>query len=448
MPNSKWLIFIPVALLALFAPQPAQASQVGLLVRGYQIDEIPPTKSDVAYPMCGSSIEPFINATWDGQPYQQCGDDLFMLHYTGFIQIPEHDTIEFWIASDDGGTIKIGLEEFGVWQDQGCSATMSGELDIQPGTQTLDAWMYENGGGTCFMLAWNIDNTGWEIVQPEFFTSEPLPAASTTTTEPSTTTTEMPSSTTTTSIYQPSTTEVLQTTTTTPQTTSSIPLPIPQPVAEIVATTSIPATTTTQEPLPETTLTTSPQTTSFIPPATTAMPEPPESVPVAPETTNTVEVPPSTFLLPEAAPDEPLTQAQFVEALSVLAEATTPEEVQAVVEEILKADLSADQAEQLVASTEVLTAITGEQAQQLFEQIEPAQLSESMAAVIADSMNNPDVPTEVKEAFEETLNIFGNDGFSTYVPLGSSVNVAVRRTIIAGTTILVALPSPAPARRT
>ena len=121
--------------------------------------------------------------------------------------------------------------------------------------------------------------------------------------------------------------------------------------------------------------------------------------------------------------------------------------LKAVVEEILQADLSSDQAEQLVASAEVLIAITGEQAQQLFEQVEPAQLSESMAAVISDAMNDPAVPDEVKEAFEETLNIFGNEGFSTYVPLGSTVNVAVRRTIIAGTTILVAMPSPAPVRR-
>ena len=449
MSSSKWLIFLPVAIFALFAPQPAQAIQTGLLVRGYQITEIPPTKSDLAYPMCGSSIEPFINATWDYEQnlFGECGWDSFMLHYTGFIQIPEHQTIEFWVASDDGGTVKIGTDEFGVWQDQGCSATETGLIDIAAGTQTLDAWFYENGGGTCFMLAWNIDNTGWAIVQPEFFTSEPLPAPSTTTTEPSTTTTEMPASTTTTSIYQPSTTAVLQTTTALPQTTSSIPLPIPQPVAEVVATTSEPATTTTLEPLPETTLTTSPQTTSFIPPATTTLPEPSVSVPVEPKPALTVEVPPSTFVLPQAAPDEPLTQEQFVEALSVLSEATTPDEVQAVVKEILKADLSSDQAEQLVASAEVLTAITGDQAQQLFEQIEPTQLSESMASVIADSMNNPDVPTEVREAFEETLNIFGNDGFSTYVPLGSNVNVAVRRTIIAGTTILVALPSPAPARR-
>jgi len=187
--SSRWLIFLPVALYALFAPQPAEASQVGLLVRGYQIDEIPPTKSDVAYPICGSSIEPFINATWDGQPYQQCGDDLFMLHYTGFIQIPEHETIEFFIASDDGGTVQLGEQYgFGSWQDQGCSASLSGELQLEAGTTSIDAWMYENGGGTCFMLAWKIDDRQWEIVSPEFFTSEPLPSETTSVLETTTTT--------------------------------------------------------------------------------------------------------------------------------------------------------------------------------------------------------------------------------------------------------------------
>ena len=444
--HSRWLIFLPVALFALFAPQSAEASQVGLLVRGYQITEIPPTKSDLAYPLCGSSIEPFINATWDYEQnlFGDCGWDLFMLHYTGYLQIPEHDTIEFWIASDDGGTVKIGTEEFGVWQDQGCSATETGLIDIAAGTQPLDAWFYENGGGTCFMLAWNIDNTGWAIVQPEFFTSEPLVPATTstletTTTESSTTTTEMPASTTTTSIYLPSTTAVLQTTSTTPQTTSSvIPQSDPLPVPEVVATTSIPATTTIPEPLPETTLTTSPQATSTTVPATTITVLPPVSVSNAPETTTSTYVPPET--------GEPLTQAQFSEALTALSEAT-PDQVTQIVDTILNSEVTSDQAEQLVAAVEVLSVITGEQAQELFQAIEPAQLSESMAAVISDSMNDPTVPDEVKEAFEETLNIFSNDGFATYVPLGSSVNVAVRRTIIAGTTILVALPSPAPARR-
>jgi hypothetical protein len=460
--HSKWLIFLPVALFALFAPQPAEASQVGLLVRGYQIDQIPPTKSDIAYPLCGSSVEPFINSTWDYEQnlFGDCGWDSFMLHYTGFIQIPEHDTIEFWVASDDGGTVKIGLEEFGVWQDQGCSATETGLIDIDAGTQAVDAWFYENGGGTCFMFAWNIDGRGWEIVQPEFFTNEPLTPSTTstletTTTEPSTTTTEMPASTTTISSSIPpstvatTTTEQPQTTTTIPETTSSVqvtaaPAPAIEPAPP--ATEALPPVT---EPSPPVTEAAPPETvapviTVNLPPETSLAPV--LSLPNAPETINTVETPPATFL-PLIEPDEPLTQEEFVEALSALAD-STPEEVQAVVEQILEADLSSDQAEQLVASAEVLTVITGEQAQELFEEIEPAQLSESMASVISDAMNNPDVPNEVKEAFEDTLNIFGNNGFSTYVPLGSNVNVAVRRTIIAGTTILVALPSPAPARRT
>ncbi len=459
--QSRWLIFLPVALFALFAPQPAEASQVGLLVRGYQIDQIPPTKSDVAYPLCGSSIEPFINATWDYEQnlFGDCGWDSFMLHYTGYLQIPVHDTIEFWIASDDGGTIKIGIEEFGVWQDQGCSATETGLIEIDAGTQAVDAWFYENGGGTCFMFAWNIDGRGWEIVQPEFFTNEPLTPLTTstletTTTEPSTTTTEMPASTTTTSSsISPSTvatttTAQPQTTTTIPETTSSVQVTAPPPPAiEPVpsATEALPPVTEPSPPVTEAAPpeTVAPVTIVNLPPETSLAPV--LSLPNAPETTNTVETPPETFL-PLIEPDEPLTQEEFVEALSALAD-STPEEVQAVVEQILEADLSSAQAEQLVASAEVLTAITGEQAQELFEEIEPAQLSESMASVIADAMNNPDVPNEVKEAFEDTLNIFGNSGFSTYVPLGSNVNVAVRRTIIAGTTILVALPSPAPARR-
>lgn len=442
MPNSKWLIFLPVALFALFAPQPAQASQVGLLVRGYQIDQIPPTKSDIAYPLCGSSVEPFINATWDYEPYEQCGWDSFMLHYTGFIQIPEHQTIEFFIASDDGGTVKIGLEEFGVWQDQGCSATMSGELQLDAGTAALDFWVYENGGGTCAMLAWNIDGRGWEIVQPEFFTSEPLPAPSTTTTEPNTTTTEMPASTTTTSIYLPSTTEVLQTTTALPQITSSIQS-IPQPVAEVVVTTSEPSTTTTQEPTPETTLTTSPQATSTSLPATTIPVLPIVSVPEPLETSTSVDTTTTTFISPE----QPLSDEQFQGVLTALSKAT-PEQITEIVTTILNSELSTEQAEQLVASSEILAAVTPDQAQQLFQQVEETQLSVSMAAVISEALNDPSVPVEVKEAFEDAINIFGNEGFDAYVPVGSAVTVAVRRTIIAGTTILVALPSPAPARRT
>ena len=371
--SSRWLIFLPIALFALFAPQPAEASQVGLLVRGYQIDQIPPTKSDIAYPLCGSSVEPFINATWDGQPYEQCGWDSFMLHYTGFIQIPEHETIEFFIASDDGGTVQIGELGFGVWQDQGCSASLTGAVDIAAGTQPLDAWFYENGGGTCFMLAWKIDDGQWEIVQPEFFTSEPLTPATTSTLETTTTTS------------LPSTTVEPQTTTTMPQTTSSshpvslvpettttaLEVLIPQTTQPVLLIPEPSTSVQTTEPEPiETTSTTVALTSTTIPSdSTVSLPEPSE-------TSTSVEVTPTTFF----SPNEPLTSEQFAEVLTALSDATA-EQISEIVDTILNSEITSEQAEQLVASPEILSAVTPEQAQQLFGQVEETQLSESMASI-------------------------------------------------------------------
>jgi hypothetical protein len=101
--NSRWLIFVPVALFALFA-QPVSAEPTpGLNATYYVIDETPPLQSITEYEECGSELENNINRSYDGEPYEDCTEDLFMVHMTGFIEIPEHTTIEFWLASDDGG---------------------------------------------------------------------------------------------------------------------------------------------------------------------------------------------------------------------------------------------------------------------------------------------------------------------------------------------------------
>jgi hypothetical protein len=471
--GSRWLIFAPVAILALFAPQPAQASQIGLLVRGYSITEIPPTKSDLAYPICGSSVEPFINATWDGQPYEQCGVDSFMLHYTGYLQIPVHDTIEFWIASDDGGTIKIGTEEFGVWEDQGCSATETGLIEMSAGTQAVDAWFYENGGGTCFMFAWNIDGRGWEIVQPEFFTSDPLTPETTVpdttvpieTTAVSTTletTTTIPSTTTSSSTIPYVQTTVLQASTSSSSTTSSTTsttTTTTSPIEEIQQpTTGTTTATTFVEPTPETTVvdTTLPEvTTNATDPSAdtlpfvtvTSPPEPPVSLPEPLETSVPVEPTPTTLLFPDGTePPEELSDEDFDAALEDL-DGALPDQITAIVDTLLESDLSSEQATELITNVQVLTALSSDQATQVFAEIQEAQLSEAAAETIAEALNNSDVPQEVKEAFEDQINIFGNDGFSNYVPIDSNVSVAVRRTIIAGTTVLVAMPPPSARRR-
>ncbi|CAB4204000.1 hypothetical protein UFOVP1387_33 [uncultured Caudovirales phage] len=394
------MIIAPALVLSLWPSSSATAVQTGLAVTGYTIDQIPPVKSDDVYPVCGQGTLDFINATWDytENEFGACGSDLFMLHYTGSLQIPEHQTIEFWVASDDGGTVQIGTHAWGVWQDQGCSATESGQIDISAGTQPVDAWFYENGGGTCFMLAWNIDGAGWSIVPPEAFTSIPM---DTTTTTDQTTTTVLevsttalppttqatPSNTTTTSDQTTSTTTTTTTSTTTTSTTIPTPPPTaapPPPVIEMLP--------PDPEPSPPDTDAAPPDTVS-LPPDTE--PEPPETVPVD---DNNNEVTPEVIAALAVAIDE---------ITSIAPESITPDQITEIVESAAF-DLLSDQ-----------------------------QVAE-IAAVISDA------PDEVKDTFESAVNVFDDPALSAYVPKGSVVSVAVRRAIIAVTAVTMAMSVPMP----
>ena len=181
-----------------------------------------------------------------------------MVHMTGYITIPEHQTIEFMIASDDGGEITIDGNTFGVWWDQGCTWTMSGSLDLNAESVPLELWMYENGGGTCLMLAWKIDDGDWSIVPDEAFTTQ-VAVTSTTTTSTTSTTSSTPTTSTTVeeSTTSSTSTTILSSTTTTTQldtTTSTTSTTTPP------TTTTAPAPSTTQAPYtpPQTTTTSAP----------------------------------------------------------------------------------------------------------------------------------------------------------------------------------------------
>ena len=425
--SSRWLIFAPVAILALFAPTANAQSQPGLQTRYYTITEIPPVKSKHIYTECGSEVENNINRSYDGEPYLECTYDLFMVHMTGAIIIPEHDTIEFWLASDDGGTIKIGTHEWGNWNDQGCSATESGQIDISAGAQPLDLWMYENGGGTCVMLAWNIDNTGWAIVPDEAFLTEASWESTTTST----------TSTTTTSTIAPSTTVpvIEESTTTTPPTTTTLPpdTTVPEPTTTVpeVVDTIPPVVVTT---VPETNTTVSPPDT--LPFVDTTVPDtlPPDTLPDAPETPETLpidvteEIPAelTEALLDAIDSGEPLTEEQFDTAIEALGD-LNEEEAIALIEQLLDTEITADQAEELASNPDVLAVITEEQATEIFETIEVEQLDETQIAELTAAIQN--APLAVQEAFEATIDIFG--GFDDYVPTGSKIPVGERRTLIA-----------------
>jgi hypothetical protein len=413
-------------------------------------------------------VENNINRSYDGEPYLDCTNDLFMVHMTGFIEIPVHDTIEFWLASDDGGIIDIGGNEWGNWGDQGCSAYESGQIDISAGSQPLDLWMYENGGSTCIMLAWNINNEGWSIVPDEAFTTE----TSWDTTTTSTTTT------TTTTTTAPSTTVPVTnvSTTTTPQTTSTLqpeptmpdpPATVPLPQIEPPAMPEIPPLVLPEiETYPPETLELPPDVVDTMPypvdtyptvyppdtlPFVGLLPEPPDTMPLppdmpldAPETLDTLpiaviaELPPELVeaLLDAGDTDIPLTEEQFdtvVDTISNLA----PEEAVALITQILATAVTADQAEALASNPEVLAVITEEQATEIFETIEVAQLDETQIAELTAAIQ--DAPLAVQKAFEQTIDIFG--GFDDYVPTGSNIPVGERRTLIAiaaGTTLTAA----------
>ena len=254
--NTRWLIFLPVAVLAWFAT-PVDATNYGLTAVGYTISDIPPIMEDGVYPECGNTVYSQINWTWD---YPQnhlgvCGWDSFMVHYFGAITIPEGvSSVRFGVASDDGGTVNIDGNEFGSWFDHGCDVFYSNRIELETVTPLpLDAWFYENGGGTCFMLFWQLngDNQDWEIVPWTAFTSD-VPSS---TTVPETTTTVEETTTTveeTTTTVEETTTTVQETTTTVEETTTTVKETTTTVVETTIVETTLPPTTVEQTTIPPT----------------------------------------------------------------------------------------------------------------------------------------------------------------------------------------------------
>ena len=476
--RSRWLIVAPALLASIFSFIPSASADPapGLSTSYYTIDVVPPVMSDTEYPLCGSEVENNINRSYDGEPYQDCTNDLFMVHMTGFITIPEHNTIEFWLASDDGGRINIGGNEWGNWNDQGCSWMESGQIDISAGQANINLFLYENGGSTCVMLAWNINGQGFEIVPDDAFTTngESTTTTTTTTTIPQTMTT-IPQTTTT----IPETTTSSTTTTTSSTTTSS------------TTTTSTTSTTSTQPPPPETvppppttmpappeTIPEPPPTLPYVlqplfPPVPSTMPEPPATIPTIPLPPDTMPLPPDTMPLPpdtiplppdtmppppdtlpeapqapetsepaEDAPLPPISDKAVVEALADIEQAT-PTEVKAIVTELLSFALTTDQAVSVASEPAVLEVLTNAEAKQVFEQVAVEELSTEQAVELVAAVQ--EAPSSVRKAFEAVLNLF--EGFADdYVMTNQTVPIKTRRALIALSAVFL-VSAPAPIRR-
>jgi uncharacterized membrane-anchored protein YjiN (DUF445 family) len=103
-------------------------------------------------------------------------------------------------------------------------------------------------------------------------------------------------------------------------------------------------------------------------------------------------------------------------------------QVQAAVDSILETGVGSEAATELASSPAVLESITPDQATQVFVELVIGQLSEEQEAELVAALT--EAPTEIKEVFEEEINIF-QEGLDEYTGVGSSVDVGTRRSLIA-----------------
>lgn len=222
----------------------------------------------------------------------------------------------------------------------------------------------------------------------------------------------------------PTTTLPQATTTDPPQTTTTSTVPIPQTTtipSTLPPTTTEPPTTTSTSTTTSTTLTTTiPETTTTIPPSTTTtVQEIPTTTTTSPTTTTTTTMPVTTTISPSATTTTTI--------------APQLEELQTLIED----GLNDEQATELATNPAVLEVATAEVAEEIFAAIDEEALTPESGLAIVEAVQS--ASEEVREAFEQEIDIFAGNT-DTYVPVGSSIPVSQRRSLIAITTVMMTAP--------
>ncbi len=432
--NTRWLIFAPVAFLALFAPS-AKADFLGDWTYSQSQD-------------CGGSIEVVENIiTLHGPDYNGCSGGAHWVQIETVVPA-DVNTVDFdWSYQTNDGWV-YDPPQYGVngvytliTQVNTSSGTMSVpvvEGDIFTFRQySIDTCCQPGHLSIANLSLWDTTTTSTttttttSTIAPS--TTVPVEEELTTTTLQ--TTTSLTPTTTEETIPESATTELPTTTSTPPlvssETSDAPPLvdTIPPVVVTTVPDTTVPKTTVPDTTVPDTTI---PDTT--VPDTTVPDTLPPDTLPDAPETPETLpidvteEIPAelTEALLDAVDSGEPLTEEQFDTAIEALGD-LNEEEAVALIEQLLNTEVTADQAEELATNPDVLAVITEEQATEIFETIEVQQLDDTQIAELTEAIQN--APIAVQEAFESTIDIFG--GFDDYVPTGSNIPVGERRTLIA-----------------
>jgi hypothetical protein len=163
-----------------------------------------------------------------------------------------------------------------------------------------------------------------------------------------------------------------------------------------------------------------------VPVQTTSAPV--SSAPVVPTATTTTSTTTSTTIEPETTSTSSTTSTTEVPE-------STPEETQEVEQE--------QKVEEIVTDLDNIEDLSNEEVTELIESIAELELTDEQAQAIAEVLSS--APPEVKEEFEEEVNVFSGQ-FDNYIPNNSVVSVGTRRTLIA-TTASVAMVAAAPTPR-
>jgi hypothetical protein len=409
--RSKWLILIPAVLFALFA-KPAKAEEVG----EWTYSQSCPTSGSVEVIDDTIILHGPDQGGCAGQPHwvkieTTIPADVDTVDFTWAYQTNDgawYDPPQYAVngvyvqltnQSNATGSLSVPVEEGDVFTFRQYST----DTCCQPGHLTisnLSLWASITSSTTS-------TTTSTTTVPPS---TVPATVPTTTTVQETTTTTTTSSSTTTTTVPQTTTSVENSTSTTTSSTTTS---------------TSVPQTTTTES----TTTTTQPPPPPPTPPQTSVPVSVETSVPTTlPETTTSTS---TTTVVATTTTSPPPSSTTTTTSTSSLPPATTlpPQSPQTTLPAVLS-DLTPTQALSVALASETLTTLTASQAEQVFASIETSELSDTQVAEITEAVQS--APTEVREAFEEEVDVF-KAGFDDYVPLGSNIPVGTRRTLIAVT---------------
>ena len=135
-----------------------------------------PPRSTTAYNFCKTVTVTQINNNWGSGNIEGCGSDYVMIHYTGYLTVPEATPYgyDFLSISDDGWYFELDGQVINDnWYPKGCSGNWSQKFPLTAGHSYLvDAWWYEWGGGACSTLYYD-NGYNWGPVPAAWFSQTP-----------------------------------------------------------------------------------------------------------------------------------------------------------------------------------------------------------------------------------------------------------------------------------